>query len=91
MDRSNQPLVAAFAHVLRDARERAGLSQEELAHRADVSVRFISMLETGKRQPSLSAIAALGAGLRMPMSALMLAVEDRIATDRRGDQVESSS
>ncbi len=80
MDRSNPVIVAAFAEALRDARVQAGLSQEELAGRADVSVRFISLLETGKRQPSLSALAAISAGLGMPMSALVMTVEARVAT-----------
>lgn len=87
MDRSNEPLVAAFAEVLRDARGRAGLTQEELADRAQVSVRFVSFLETGRRQPSLSALAAVSAGLGMDMSALVMAVEDRWLTDiRRADR-----
>lgn len=78
MDRSNPAIVAVFARVLRDARGQAGLSQEELAGRADVSVRFISLLETGKRQPSLSALAAISAGLGMPMSALVMSIEERL-------------
>lgn len=45
MDRSNEQLVIAFAAVLRDFRERAGLTQEQLAERADVSARFISLLD----------------------------------------------
>lgn len=81
MDRSNEPLVAAFAEVLRDARGQAGMTQEELAERADVSVRFVSMLETAKRQPSLSALAAVSAGLGVPMSTLVIAVEERLASD----------
>lgn len=44
MGRSNQPLIAAFADALREARQKAGLTQEDLAERADVSVRFISLL-----------------------------------------------
>ena len=78
MHRSNEHLVAAFAHALREARQSAGLTQEDLAERAEVSVRFISMLETGRRQPSLSALAALADGLRSPMSALVSAVERRL-------------
>lgn len=78
MDRSNQPLIAAFADALREARQKAGMTQEDLAERADVSVRFISLLETGKRQPSLSALAAVSAGLGQPMSALTMAVESKI-------------
>ncbi|WP_237168269.1 helix-turn-helix domain-containing protein [Paracoccus shandongensis] len=79
MDRSNDLLVAAFGEALRDARGQAGLTQEELAHRADVSVRFISFLETGKRQPSLSALAAVSLGLGMQMSNLVMEVEKRLA------------
>ena len=78
MDRVNEPLVSAFAEVLREARLSAGFSQEDLAGRAEVSVRFISFLETGRRQPSLSALAAVSAGLGMSMSALALAVETKM-------------
>lgn len=81
MKRSNELLVTAFADALREARQTAGMTQEDLAERADVSVRFISFLETGKRQPSLSAIAAVSAGLGVSMSALVIAVERRIVAD----------
>ncbi len=80
MDRSNEQLVIAFAAVLRDFRERAGLTQEQLAERADVSARFISLLETGKRQPSLSALAALSDGLGVPMSEIIVALETRVTS-----------
>ena len=93
MHRSNEHLVAAFAHVLREARQSAGLTQEDLAERAEVSVRFISMLETGRRQPALSALAALADGLRSPMSAMVLAVELRLGflneTEDHGEAVAS--
>lgn len=82
MERSNEHLVAAFAGVLRDARSQSGYTQEELAERADVSVRFISLLETGKRQPSLSALAAISSGLATPMSSLILALEERLVSSR---------
>lgn len=81
MKRSNEHLVTAFADALREARHAAGMTQEDLAERADVSVRFISFLETGKRQPSLSAIAAVSAGLGISMSSLVVAVEDRLTAD----------
>jgi transcriptional regulator with XRE-family HTH domain len=85
MDRSNQPLVAAFADALRDARHQAGLTQEGLAERADVSVRFVSLLENAQRQPSLSALAAVSAGLGITLSTLVIAVEERLASGRRSD------
>lgn len=77
MQRSNEPLVLAFSVTLRALRERAGLTQEDLAERADTSVRFISLLETGRRQPSLSAIAALSEGLGLNMVDVMAELEAR--------------
>lgn len=83
MDRFNQPLVTAFAAALRDLREEAGITQEELAGRAEVSARFVSLLETGRRKPSLSALAALSSGLDLPMAQLAGAIEERLK--RTGD------
>lgn len=77
MERSNELLVTAFAEALVAERKRAGMTQEDLADRANVSVRFISFLETGKRQPSLSALAAVSAGLGMTMSAMITSAEAR--------------
>ena len=57
------------------------MTQEDVAERADVSVRFISLLETGKRQPSPSTLAAVSAGLGVTISVLIKAVESRIAVD----------
>ncbi len=45
--------------LLRQARKRAGLSQAELAARASVTQSVISAYESGHRQPSIPALAAL--------------------------------
>jgi transcriptional regulator with XRE-family HTH domain len=52
-----------------------------LAERADVSARFISFLETARRQPSLSAIHALSKGLGVQMPDLISEAE-RIYEER---------
>ena len=75
MDRQNDSLIAAFAVALSAERQKAGLTQEELAERADVSARFISFLETGRRQPSLSTLHALSVGLRISMQELVATME----------------
>lgn len=82
MERSNEQLVIAFAAVLRDLRDKSAMTQEQLAERADVSARFISLLETGKRQPSLSAMAALSDGLGIPMSHLVAELEKRLTAEQ---------
>ncbi|MFU8865702.1 MAG: helix-turn-helix domain-containing protein [Rhodobacterales bacterium] len=81
MDRQNDSLIAAFAVALSEERQKAGLTQEELADRADVSARFISFLETGRRQPSLSTLHALSLGLRISMQDLVATVERVHATE----------
>lgn len=75
MNRRNEHLVAAFAAALVVQRDRARLTQEELAERADVSARFVSFLETGRRQPSLSTLHALSQGLDIRMRDLVDEVE----------------
>lgn len=45
--------------VIREARQRAGLSQAELARRAKVSQPVISAYESGRREPGLATLAKL--------------------------------
>lgn len=68
MDRTDEALTAAFAEVLRRRRRGVGLTQEQLAEQADVSVRFISFLETNRRQPTLTILAALSRGLSITLA-----------------------
>lgn len=81
VDLQNETIVAAFSVALSGEREKAQLTQEELAERADVSARFISSLETSRRQPSLSTLYALSKGLRIRMQDLIAAVERHHAAD----------
>ena len=68
-------LLIAFATTLRRLRHDADLSQEELAHRAGKSIRYISLLESCKHQPSLDTIKGICDGLDMKISAFFEAVE----------------
>ena len=52
-------IAEAFGRVLRDARIEAGLSQEKLAFESDIDRTFVSMLERGVRQPSLTTVFQL--------------------------------
>lgn len=46
----------AFGKVLRRLREEKGISQEQLALNSDLDRTFVSKLERGIRQPSLTSI-----------------------------------
>ena len=61
----NSALIRSFAAVLREARQKAGLTQEALADAASVDRTYVGLLENGRRQPSLSAIFAIASALEM--------------------------
>jgi transcriptional regulator with XRE-family HTH domain len=75
MERSNPDLLKAFATVLRRRRREAGLSQEELAFRCDLSMSYISLLETQNRQPTLTALHTIAGQLGTSASDLLAEVE----------------
>lgn len=55
----------AFGIALRAAREAGGITQEELAGRSNYGANYISLLETARRQPTISTIIALETALEM--------------------------
>lgn len=55
----DEALIKAFAVVLRQARLRCEMTQEEVARRAGIDRTFLGLLESSKRQPTLSVISAL--------------------------------
>ena len=54
----------AFGNCLRQLRKQHGYSQEHLAMICDLDRTFVSLLERGRRQPSLSTILNLAAALK---------------------------
>jgi len=56
-------IPAAFGAVLLECRTKAGFSQEELAHKADLDRTYISLLERGLRQPTSTTLFRLAAVL----------------------------
>lgn len=66
---------------LREARERAGLTQTQLAVRIDSSARIISMYERGKRHPSAAHLAQLAEVLDIPMRQLLPGEGEQVGDD----------
>jgi transcriptional regulator with XRE-family HTH domain len=71
----------AFAQVLRRLRKDKGLSQEELAHQSDLDRTYISLLERGLRQPSLSSILRLSKSLGVSSADILAEVEEKLNED----------
>lgn len=65
----------AFGEVLRKKRKAMGLSQEKLALDVGLERTFISMLERGQRQPSLTTMLKLAPALGCGAADLVLEVE----------------
>jgi len=57
-------IAIQFGAILRDLRTAQGLSQEELAFRAGMSVPYLSDLERGRSSPSLAMVVDLARALR---------------------------
>ncbi|MDA8243203.1 MAG: helix-turn-helix transcriptional regulator [Elusimicrobia bacterium] len=61
-------IYAGLAAQLRLRRLRAGLTLEELAEAAGISVSFLAYLEANKKRPSLDTLARLAGALKVPVS-----------------------
>ncbi|MGO9374863.1 MAG: helix-turn-helix domain-containing protein [Syntrophobacteraceae bacterium] len=67
--------------MLRRLRKNKGLSQEELAHQSDLDRTYISLLERGLRQPSLSSILRLSKPLGVSSADILAEVEEKLNED----------
>jgi transcriptional regulator with XRE-family HTH domain len=68
----------AFAVVLKDLRHKKGISQETLALTCDLDRTFISLLERGLRQPSLTTILQISSSLDVSPGAFVNAVATKL-------------
>jgi len=65
----------AFGQVIRKLRKANDFSQEKLAEISSLDRSFISLLETGKKQPSLITIFQLAKALDTTQSKILTTVE----------------
>ena len=74
----------AFGLVLRELRIKNGLTQERLGFEADVQRTYVSILELGQQQPSLTTILKLASALGVPAGELVQMVEIKVAQEVSG-------
>src|ERR1700742_3701087 len=70
-----ESIAALFGKVLREQRTARGISQEALALSADVGRTFVSQMERGIRQPTLTTLCKLSQALDIQPSTLVARVE----------------
>lgn len=64
--------IGATIKALREAR---GMSQEQLSQAAMLSRPYLANIESGRKRPSIKAVARLAAELRVPQIALIATPE----------------
>lgn len=85
MSGKKKPSVApdvAFGRALRRLRLAAPLTQEQLGLESGVQRNFISLIETGQNQPTISTIFRLAEALKVKPSKLVSETEKIVAGEK---------
>jgi len=73
--RKRDPILAAFGRCLRTQRDLKGLTQEQLAEKADLDRTYISDIERGARNPGIKNVVRLARALGIPTPKLVEGVD----------------
>ncbi len=60
---TSDPYLAAFGNHVRSLRKKAGLSQEDVADKAEIHVTYLSGIERGLRNPTVLNLRRLARAL----------------------------
>ena len=71
-------VIEVFGKVLRELREARSLSQEKLAEYCDLDRTYISLLERGLRQPTITTIFKIAKALDISPSVFIEMVEVKV-------------
>ena len=66
-----------LGRTIRMCRTQRGLSQAELAERAECSVSYLSVLENDKRDPTLSTLTKISDALSVPIGLLFFLASEK--------------
>lgn len=78
--REKLPPGTAFGQVLRTLRRQRKLSQEALALEAGLQRNYVSLIERGVNQPTITTIFKLSAALNLSPSSVVLEVERAVVS-----------
>lgn len=73
----------AFGQILHVLRGKRGLTQEKLAMEANLDRTYISLLERGLRQPTLTTILDIASILKIPASHIIELVEEEMKRGKK--------
>jgi len=80
LGKQKTPVDVVFGIVLRRVRKEANLSQEALALEADLQRNYISLIELGINQPTITTIFKLARALKIQPNELISLVEQEMKT-----------
>ena len=78
LGKQKTPVDVVFGLVLRRVRKEANLSQEALALEADLQRNYISLIELGTNQPTITTIFKLASALKIKPNELISLVEQEM-------------
>ena len=67
----NREELIKLGQLIRSKRESQGLTQLELAEKANVDRNYIGMLERGERNPSYLSLLKIAGGLGIPVDIMI--------------------
>jgi DNA-binding XRE family transcriptional regulator len=67
---SKSQFTKGVAQRIREAREKRGLSQEELAHKADLYRTYVGHIENARYSPSAYVLYKIAKALNIPVNDL---------------------
>ena len=89
---TDQALLKALGAEVKARRANLGISQEELALRADVNRTFVGKIELAMNQPTLSVLLRLSEGLQTPLPELIESVLKRkVKESGAGQKIDPDS
>jgi len=70
-----QPVLLALGKRMRDLRDKQGFSQEAFADHCGLHRTAVSLIERGKRVPSLTTLLTISSGFGISVSELLRGVD----------------
>ncbi len=70
-DKSQQAVCSRVAHILRQEREKRGLSMNRVAERAGLSQQMVSYVEREMRNPTLETLLRIAAALEINLADIL--------------------
>jgi transcriptional regulator with XRE-family HTH domain len=79
----DEAILNALASEIKHLRHGLGISQDELAFRADLSRTFVGKMELAQSQPALNAVFHLATALETEPAEFVKSIWTRVQKERR--------